>query len=80
MSEYFKNKSDGREFGPAPVGYIEYLVVEDNVRAGTSETRICFVTAKTGFEAREIARRMIPGLLDYAFVCFPRPKEFKVKV
>jgi hypothetical protein len=79
MSEYFKNKSDGREFGPAPTGYILYLVVEDIPGRPLRETRMCYVTAKTGFEAREIARRTIPDFVDSGFVCYPNPVRFEAK-
>lgn len=76
MSEYFTKKNT-KEFGPAPIKDTLYLVVEDSTVTGNNEeTRHCFVFAKTGFDARNQARVLIPDFKDTAFLCFPNPVRY----
>jgi hypothetical protein len=54
-----------------------YLVIEDSTVTGNNaETRHCFVFAKTGFDARNQARVLIPDFKDTAFLFFPNPVRY----
>jgi hypothetical protein len=73
MSEYFKNKNDGREFGPGPLDTIEWLIIQDPGDIdGVSQCVV--LRAKTAYLAWEEASKYIQGFNKQSCQCFPRPK------
>lgn len=67
MSDYFKNKNDGREFGPAPLVETLWLIVDP---VNEDLTKCCTVYAKTAFFAKQAAAKYM-GELSNKAVVFP---------
>lgn len=72
MSEYFTRKNT-KEFGPAPNGDIEWMIVQSPFYS-TDITECAIVKAKTAYLALEIASTLINNLDKQACKCYPNPK------
>ncbi len=76
MSSFFTKKND-KEFGPPPLEAVLYLVVE-NRPDSCGKIRMCYVHARTGFEARNEVRKVLPDCVDSALLFFPNPVRYGV--
>lgn len=69
MSDYFKNKNSGKEFGPGPSTEVMWLIADQQ----DSGTFVCYVRAKTAYEARKLACKYIQNISNDSY-CFANVK------
>jgi hypothetical protein len=72
MSDFFKNKNDGREFGLELTDVKSWLVVQ-NGHDINGTTQCAVVSGKTAFEAWQQAEKLIPNFRKQDCQCFPNP-------
>lgn len=73
MSDYFKKMNDGREFGVAHNGEIEWLIVQKEPDT-TGVSQCAVVKASTAYQAWELAAALIKDFRKQDCLSFPNPK------